>query len=305
MGKFLQGLEVALARCALGLSRAVPPRCASWLGGTVTRWVGPLLPASRTALRNIALAFPDMPEAERRRIMRAAWENLGRTALELPHVQGLVRTASGPGWELEGEHHLPRSGRAVLVSAHLANWELLPKAALAAGLPMAGMYRAANNPGVDALMREVRGYGPGQQLFPKGARGTRLALKHLAGGGVLGLLTDQKFNEGVALPFFGEPAMTTTAPAELALRFDCPLIPVRVLRIGPCRFRIVVEPPLAAEKSGTASEDVLNLTRQMNARIEAWIRERPEEWLWMHRRLPKSFYQKAGPKAGKTAGSAP
>jgi KDO2-lipid IV(A) lauroyltransferase len=294
VGKFLWGVEVALARCAIGLSRAVPPRCASWLGGTVTRWIGPLLPASRIALRNLALAFPDKSEAERRRIMRAAWDNLGRTALELPHVQGLARTATGPGWELEGEHHLPRAGRAVLVSAHLANWELLPKAAVVAGLSMAGLYRAANNPGVDALMREVRGSGASQQLFPKGARGTRLALKHLAGGGTLGLLTDQKFNEGIALPFFGEPAMTTTAPAELALRFDCPLIPVRVLRIGPCRFRIVVEPPLTVEKSGSTPEDVLDLTRQMNARIEAWIRERPEEWLWMHRRMPKSFYQKAG-----------
>jgi KDO2-lipid IV(A) lauroyltransferase len=295
LGKFWWGAEVALARFAIGLSRAMPARCASSMGGTVTRWIGPLLPASRIARRNLALAFPAMPKAERRRVLRQAWDNLGRTALELPHVQDLLQTASGPGWELEGAHHLPQGGRAILVSAHLANWELLPKAAVVAGLSMAGLYRAANNPGVDLLMREVRGSGASQHLFPKGARGTRLALKHLASGGTLGLLADQKFNEGVSLPFFGEPAMTTTAPAELALRFGCPLIPVRVLRIGPCRFRIIVEPPLTVESSGVPAEDAINLTRQMNGRIEAWIRERPGEWLWMHRRLPKSFYRTAGP----------
>ncbi len=156
---------------------------------------------------------------------------------------------------------------------------------------MGGFYRAPDNPMVDALLREMRDVDQGLSLFPKGAVGARQALKHLMKGGTLGLLADQKLNEGLELTFFGQPAMTTSAPADLALRFNCPLIPVQVERLGPCRFRVVVEKPLQDPGTGDRLQDVRTLTIAVNARIEAWIRERPGEWLWLHRRLQKQLYK--------------
>jgi len=138
----------------------------------------------------------------------------------------------------------------------------------------------------------MREGGAEMPLFPKGSRGARLALRHLAEGEALGLLVDQKLNEGLELPFLGQPARTTSAPAEFALRFRCPVIPAHAERIGPCRFRVVLEPPLPLPQSGDRAADVRALTMALNARIEAWIRARPQEWLWLHRRFARAAYRR-------------
>ena len=291
-------LEAVLVRGLLGLSRRLGARRASELGGAVARGLGPWLPVSRIGRRNLELAFPERDAAWRERVLRASWDNLGRTMMELPHLPQLPQTASGPGWELAGAENLPPGERRIIfVSAHLANWETLPKAAAAVGLDMAGFYRAPDNPRVDALIRRMRQVGAAETaLFPKGARGARLALRHLTAGGALGLLMDQKMNEGLELPFLGQPAMTASAPAELALRFRCPVVPVHSERIGPCRFRVVVEPPVPLPDSGDRHADVRALTLALNQRIESWVRARPEEWLWLHRRFARAAYkpEKAG-----------
>lgn len=295
-------VEAQGARLALALARGLGPLGASALGGHVLRALGPWLPVSRIGRRNLELAFPDSDSSWREAVLRDAWENLGRTVMELPHLPRLPRRQpgeAGPGWELEGTENLPAGeGRVIFVSAHLANWETLPLAAQAMGLQMASLYRAPDNPLVDAVLRGMRRGGADQPLFPKGSRGARLLLKHLSEGKAAGLVVDQKLNEGVELPFLGQPAMTATGAAELALRFGCPLVPVRVERIGPCRFRAVVEPPLAlpaaegAEPAGGRAAAAVALTQAINDRISAWIRARPGEWLWLHRRFPRAVYRR-------------
>lgn len=281
-----------------GLSRLLGPVRASNLGGAVARTIGPLLPPSRTARRNLLLVFPDRSAGERRAILRAAWDNLGRTAAELPHLGALGPSAAGPGWEILGEEHLAPlagGGPAILVSAHLANWEVLPAALLARGIALASIYRAPDNPVVARRLRRWRRAATGGvalPLFPKGAAGARAALRHLSQGGVLGLLADQKMNDGIAIPFMGHLAMTPAAPAQLALRFRCPVIPGRVERIGPARFRIRADPPIALPGTGDRGEDLHRLATAINDRIGGWIAERPGEWLWFHRRWPRT----AGPQ---------
>ncbi|MDJ0386532.1 lauroyl acyltransferase [Roseomonas sp. E05] len=286
-------LEALLVRAALGFSRWLGPRRASALGGAVARTVGPWLPVSRIGRRNLELAFPERDAAWRETVLRGAWDNLGRTMMELPHLPRLPESAEGPGWELVGRENLPPGERQLIfVSAHLANWETLPVVAERVGLRMGSLYRAPDNPLVDAALKQMRKGGAELPLFPKGARGARQALRHLAGGEALGLLVDQKLNEGLELPFLGQPAMTTSAPAELALRFRCPLIPTRVERMGPCRFRVVLEPPLSLPQSGDNAADARALTMAVNARIEAWVRARPQEWLWLHRRFARAAYRR-------------
>lgn len=290
-------LEAALARAVLALLRALGPVRASNLGGAVARAIGPLLPVSRVADRNLRLAMPALDAAARRRVVRGVWENLGRTVGELPHIPDLHRTASGPGWELIGEETLlaqaARGGPAIFFSGHIGNWEVLPPVVAAYGMYMSSAYRAAANPLIDRIIGELRARAIGADIpmFPKGAAGARGALAHMARGGYLGLLMDQKLNDGIAVELFGRPAMTAPSLAALALRFRCPVIPGHVERVGPARFRLVCETPLPLPDSGDRQADVHDLTRAVNACLERWIRARPESWLWLHRRWPKDLYR--------------
>jgi KDO2-lipid IV(A) lauroyltransferase len=285
-------LEALLARAGLALLRALGPVTASNLGGAVARSIGPFLPVSRVADANLRLAMPELDAVARKGIIRGVWENLGRTMGEFPHLPKLRRTPSGPGWEIANEEILApiaeQGGPAIFFSGHIGNWELLPPVVAAFGMPMSSMYRAAANPYIDemigALRREALGFAV--PMFPKGAAGGRGALAHMARGGYLGILIDQKLNDGIAVDFFGRPAMTAPALAALALRFRCPVVPGHAQRIAPARLRFVVDPPLKLPDTGDRAADIAALTREVNATLERWIRARPESWLWLHRRWP-------------------
>ena len=264
----------------------------------MARTIGPWLPVTRVAETNLRLALPELDAAARRRVIRGAWDNLGRTMGEFPHIASLRQnTPSGPGWEMVGEHTLKalaaRGGPAIFFSGHIGNWEMLPAACATYGLPFSSMFRAASNPAVDALVIQLRQQAVGEPvpMFSKGAAGAKAALAHLRAGGYLGLLMDQKMNDGVEATLFGHPAMTAPAMAALALRFRCPVVPGHVQRIGPARFRLVCEPLMELPDTGDRKADTLAMTQAMNRYLERWIRERPESWLWMHRRWPKEVYR--------------
>ncbi len=297
-------LEAGAARAALAVMRALGPVRASNLGGAICRTIGPLLPVSRVAHANLRLAMPELDRAARRRIVRGVWDNLGSTIGEFPHIAGLRKdTPSGPGWEMVGEDILraqaEHGGPAIFVSGHIGNWEMLPPAVAHYGMRFSSMYRAAANPLVDAMVRDLRNQAMGTEipLFAKGARGARSALAHVAKGGYLGLLVDQKMNDGVEARFFGQPAMTAPALAAIALRYRAPVIPGHVERIGPARFRLICETPMELPDTGDRHRDQALLTQAMNDILEGWIRDRPESWLWLHRRWPKTLAPKSlGPK---------
>jgi KDO2-lipid IV(A) lauroyltransferase len=286
-------VQAAALRVGIRVAHALGPVTASNLGGHVARTIGPWLPVSRIARANLSRALPELDARARRRVLLGIWENLGRTAAEMPHVGALRRTADGPGWECEDDKVLralrDHGGPAILFSGHLANWEIGLPVAAALGLTVSWFYRAASNPAADAAIQDMRRGATGAEvpMFAKGSAGAREALAHLRRGGVLGMLVDQKLNEGVAVPFFGRPAMTTPALAQFALRFRCPVIPVYSVRLGPARFRVICEPPLALPDTNDRTAEVYALNLAMNATLERWIRERPECWLWLHRRWPK------------------
>jgi KDO2-lipid IV(A) lauroyltransferase len=282
-------LETLLVRLGFGFLRWLSPQAASNVGGAVARAIGPLLPVSRVADMNLRRALPDRTKQQRKALIRDVWESLGRTVGEMPHIASLGPAASGPGWEVEGEENFAGiAGPTIFFSAHIGNWEVTPRVALLHGVPFASFYRAAGNAAVDAIIVRMREEAAGNQpQFAKGAAGARAAVAHLRAGGRVALLADQKLNDGIPAPFFRRMAMTAPAPAALALRFDCPLIPSHCVRIGPARFRVRVEKPLPHPATGERARDVAELTAAMNATIERWIRETPGQWLWLHRRWPK------------------
>lgn len=296
---FAMQVEAALAKGLLAVFKKMGPVRASDFAGCASRFIGPLLPVSRIADKNLQLAMPELNATQRKRIVRGVWENLGRTVGELPHLSTLKENIySGPGFEVVGAEYLEeqaRNGGPVLfMSGHIGNWEMLPPGVARHGTPFASFYRAAANPLVDQMIRSLRDAAmqpTPTPLFAKGARGAREALAYVSKGGRLGMLVDQKMNDGVEASFFGRPAMTAPALAAMALRYRCPVIPGYVERLGPARLRIIVEAPLQLPDTGDKKQDLTLLVQMVNDRLEQWIRKKPESWLWLHRRWPKELYR--------------
>jgi Kdo2-lipid IVA lauroyltransferase/acyltransferase len=172
----------------------------------------------------------------------------------------------------------------IFFSGHIANWEIAALAAVQYGISVAQIYRAANNPLVDRMIARFR--GDRGEFIPKGPVAARRAIAALRCGTHLTMLADQKMNDGISVPFFGRPAMTAPALAVLALRFDCDVLPVRVERLDGAHFRLTVFPPLPLSRSGEPHAEAAALMARVNATLEVWIRDRPEQWLSLHRRWP-------------------
>jgi Kdo2-lipid IVA lauroyltransferase/acyltransferase len=269
--------------------KVLPLGYASALGGALARGIGPFLPVSRHARRNISRAFPELSEAEIAGVVAGMWDNLGRLAAEYPHLRNICIFEPGGRVETHGFEHVDRAlaaGRRMIVfSGHIANWEIGMLAGVQYGISVAQIYRTLNNPLMDRMIARFR--GDRGEFIPKGAIAARLAIAALRRGTHLGLLADQKMNDGIPVPFFGRLAMTAPALAGLALCFDCDVLPLRVERLGGARFRVTVCPPLSLPHSDDRHADAAALMARVNAKLEGWIRDRPEQWLWLHRRWPE------------------
>jgi KDO2-lipid IV(A) lauroyltransferase len=282
-GKRLRyALETVAAYAVYALFRIMPLDAASATGGWIARRLGPHLSASDTARQNLALAFPEKDSNEREKIVLGMWDNLGRVAAEYAHLHRIWERV-----EMQGAEMVPaiqgRSKPAIFYAAHLANWEICAIAARKHGVDVSVVYRKPNNPGVDSLLRHARSSGAAAHI-QKGAAGAREMLSVLKRNGVLGILMDQKLNEGMPVPFFGREAMTAPAIAHFALKFDCPVYPMRVERLDGCRFKMTLYPALEIPRTGDREQDTRAMLVEINRLLESWIRERPEQWLWIHHR---------------------
>lgn len=285
---FADRLEAWSAAVFFSVFRLLPLDWASALGGALARTVGPFLGVSGHARRNIDRAFPELSKTEVASLVAGMWDNLGRLAAEYPHLRKIRVFEPGGRVDTHGFEHVDRAvaaGRRMIVfSGHIANWEIAMLAGVQYGIPVAQIYRTANNPLMDRMIARFR--GDRGEFIPKGAIAARGAIAALRRGTHLALLADQKMNDGIAVPFFGRLAMTAPALAVLALRFDCDVLPLRVERLGGARFRVTIFPPLHLSRSGEPHADAAALMARVNTTLEAWIRDRPQQWLWLHQRWP-------------------
>ncbi len=211
------------------------------------------------------------------------WDNLGRTVAEYPHLQRLAERA-----ELIGEKHvtraLTRAKPIIFVTAHVGNWELGPAIAARFGVPIHLIYRPVNNTALDAVVQRFRSRVGNAGMIPRGRDGVRRMLEVLANGEHLGMLLDQRVSRGLAMPFLGQAAVATRSLAHLALRFDCSVLPFKVERLEGARLRLTVYPAVALAASADRAENMRAIMAHVNALMEDWVRRRPEQWLWLHRR---------------------
>ena len=287
-------LEAAAYDLLSAALRAVPIDAASGFGAWLFKRLGPMSRAHRTALRNLRLAFPDWDEAERQRIAKAQWDNFGRVLIEFFIMDKIM--ADPTRVEVFGQEKLDaiaKSGRAAMfVSGHFANFEVMAAASRLVGIEGVLAYRGVNNPYIDARMRESR-RRYGITLFaPKGAKGGREMMSALSRGVSVGILSDQKYYEGLLTPFFGHMVRTQHAPVRFAMRFGAHLQPGWVERGKGARFRVYVGDEILLPAEGGTPEDVEAGVRAINAFIESRARARPWEYWWVHRRFPDPLYAK-------------
>jgi KDO2-lipid IV(A) lauroyltransferase len=286
-------LEALAFDLTSAVARLFPVEWVSAAGGWLFRRLGPLTPSARIVSRNIDLAFPDLDPAARARLLDAQWDNLGRTFFEFPLTDHL--TPAKGRVEVVGREKLlaiARSGKpAILISGHFANWEVMAAAIVDAGVPARVTYRAANNPYIDKRIIDARARYGVRMFAPKGGMGSRDLIDTLQKGESVTFLNDQKFNKGVAAPFFGHTVHTAGASTRIALKFGAVMQPMSVQRLPGARFRVVMGEPFALAHTGDRDADVTAGVRQINAFVEARVRERPAEWFWVHKRWPRDEYQ--------------
>ncbi len=278
-----------------GLARLFPIDLVSDFGAFIFKHLGPLTSTHRVAETNLRIAFPRAVDAEISRLLDAQWQGLGRWVVEFPILDKII--ADPARVELvNGERltEIAKTGQSVVfISGHFSSMEIMPAAIIHAGITCQITYRATNNPHVDARIRKSR-FRYGVRLFaPKGGDGARELIRALARGESVALMNDQKFNGGVAAPLFGVMAYTAPGPSSFALRFNIPLQPMSVQRTHKARFRVVVHDPITLSNTGDRNADIEAGVHQVNAFIEARVRDRPEEWFWVHKRWPNEIYKSA------------
>lgn len=300
-GRAERGIKIAvdafvglLAVALLRILRVVPLGPMSDVVAAVVRTVGPWFKEHRIGRANLALAFPEKSNDEIERILGGVWDNLGRVTAEFPHIDRLQmffppRNESGDiHYTLETDErfqHLRRDGKPALIfAAHLGNWELPAFVAHKFNLDATVLYRPLNIGSASDAMIKMRAGSMGN-LVPTGLDAPPKLMRILEEGGHVAMLVDQYFVNGVDVMFFGRRCKANPFIARLARHIDCPIHGTRVVRLPDRRrFRVDLSEPIQATRDADGKVDVQGTMQAITSVIEGWVREHPDQWLWLHRR---------------------
>src|SRR6185295_12378552 len=294
VGHALDFVSAFVVRRIIRAMKKLDPDASSDFVGNLARKIGPYITTSRVARKNLRMAFPEKSEGEIEEILHGVWENLGRVAGEFVHLEKM--------WDYD--HTRPNQGRietsdaekfaalrdggkpALIFTAHLANWELAAVCAAAHDLDAAILFRAPENRFMAEIIHETRSATMGQ-LLPAGVLGTLAMTGVLERGGHVGMLVDQYRDVrrgGVPVKFFGRVTPANSTIMRLARQYDCPVHGVRVIRLPKNRFRVELTDAIELPRDSEGRIDVQPSMQAIMSIIERWIREYPEQWLWLHRR---------------------
>ncbi len=279
-------LESVAIRLLMGLFSLLPVDTASAIGGAIGRALGPMTGIHRKARRQMLDILCDTPPATIDQYLADMWDNLGRTMAEYPHLEYIAanRVTYENQAGLTQEKLDPTA--AIFISGHFANWEVAGPALLHYyHTPLDLLYRAANNRGVDGILARYRSLNGKLSSFPKSRTGMRALVDALKHNRKIGILIDQKYNEGIVADFFGKPAMASAVYAQLGQKFNCPVYPAQVVRTHGAHFHITLYPALSLwENDGTTPRAVADIVAETHALLYSWMRAHPAQWLWVHQR---------------------
>lgn len=255
--------------------------------------VGPFLPEHRVGRDNLRAAFPEKSAAEIEKILLQVWDNLGRVAGEFAHIDRFrVNDPAKPGpFDIEYApesrerfYHLRDMKTPALVfAAHLANWELPARVAAAYGVNTAILFRPPGIGGAADAIARVRKASMGT-LVPTGPDAPFRLASMLERGMSVAMLVDQHSSRGVDVDFFGRRCKANPTLARLARHFDCPIYGTRIVRLPGDAFHAEVTEAIAPVRGADGRVDIQGTMQAITSIVESWVREHPEQWLWVHRR---------------------
>jgi KDO2-lipid IV(A) lauroyltransferase len=283
-------VEAAIVWLFIDFFRLLKVDAASNIAAAISKFVGKKISVHKLAYRNLSKALPDLSEKEKEKILDEMWDNLGRICGEFAFVSKIPveRLDDFVSYSKDTEKNileLKNSGKGgIIFSGHIGNWELGPKFLVKYGINVSTVYRPLNNPYVEEMTASMRK----TDMIGKNSAGNRKIIDVVKKGGFVIILADQKVSEGEPVKFFHDNAITTTSIARIALKYDVPVIPARVIRLeNKFKFCVELEKPLVIEKTNDVNLDAISVTRQINQKLENWIKEFPSQWFWVHNRWKK------------------
>jgi len=264
-------------------------KLSSDLGEIIGKYFGPLFRKKTIAKKNILIAFPDLNENSINEMIERMWKNIGRIFGEYIHINKFsimdlkkikIGFANKNNFEILKKNNKP----VVFFSGHFANFELMAKCLQELGFNIGAIYRPLNNIFLNPIMEFIRKKYICPIQIEKGSNGTKKLIKHISTNNPLALMIDQRLSSSIRVPFFNQPATTTTTPAKLAIKYDALLVPVFLKRLEKNNFEFFIEEPLIINRTNDYDKNIFNITQSMNKKIEEFIKRDPAHWLWSHDR---------------------
>jgi len=262
---------------------------ASNLGSIIVRSIGPLFRSKDIIKKNIKTALGEIDEKKETLIINSMWSNIGRTFAEYVFLKDFkFNRTNFDHMKISGANHLDEIKKnndpVIFYSGHFANFELMAMELNKSGIKCAAIYRPLNNFFLNPLMEYIRMKYICPNQIPKGRMGMREIIAKVKDGYSIALMVDQRVSEGPRTLFFNKLAHTTTVPAQLALKYNCKLVPISIERKEGTNFEIDIHRPYKIEKTGNDEEDTKNITLKINQIIEKMIIKNPKQWIWSHNR---------------------
>ena len=259
----------------------------SFLGSFLAKVFGPLVRSKKIIEKNLKICFKKIDSREIEKISLGMWDNIGRTFSEYVFLKDFKKKNNNL-IRFHGIEYLDEIKKnnkpVVFVSGHFANFELMAMQLNTYGIKFATMYRPLNNLFLDPILEYLRLKYVCPFLIKKGRSSMRELLNKIKNGYSIAMLVDQRTSEGKKVELFNFPALTTTAPAQISLRFNCKIVPLYIERLSNTNFEMTIHKPIEYKKSGNYEKDTYDLTLEINKKIEKMILKRPEQWLWLHNR---------------------
>jgi len=264
-------------------------RNASNLGSILGKLIGPLFRSKKIIKQNIKTGLGEIDVQKESEIINDMWSNIGRTFAEYVFLKDFkFNRTNFDHMKINGVKHLDKIKKnnkpVIFYSAHFANFELMAMELDKFGIKCAAIYRPLNNFFLNPLMEYLRMKYICPNQIPKGRMGVREIIGKIKDGYSIALMVDQRVSEGPRALFFNKPAHTTTIPAQLALKYDCKLVPISLERKEGPNFEMTIHEPYKIEKTGNNEEDTINITLKINQIIEKMIIKNPKQWIWSHNR---------------------
>ena len=264
-------------------------KVASYIGSIIGKIVGPFFRSKNITEQNIKTGLGNIDKKIQKEIINSMWSNIGRTLAEYVFLKDFkFNRTSYDHMKIIGTKYLDQvkisKKPVIFYSGHFANFELMAMELDKSGVKIAAIYRPLNNFFLNPLMEYLRMKYICPIQIPKGRIGMREIINRIKNGYSIALMMDQRVSEGQKVPFFNKPAFTSTMPAQLALKYDCKLVPISLERKkGPC-FEMTIHEPYSIEKTGNDETDTKNITIKINQIIEKMVIKNPNQWIWSHNR---------------------